>query len=206
MSQPPSSGKQVGRPKRHPLLFQQRLNEQTFASCVLILIILAALFVLNPPRLEPVRANLVVVLVGTALILVLTFIFRLRAYVQCRPDGLRLQLPFYSLTIPYRDIKGIRPTELFRMYPSDKQKWSPRHFLRFLFGETVVVIELEQLPSSRFILRLWMTKYMLCPDRTGFNLVVRNWLDLRTEIDEHRARHRTARKTDTSSFWGSAAS
>jgi len=170
MSEPSSSEKRTGRPKRHPILFQQRFNEQTFASCVLILIILAALFLLNPPRLDPVRANLAVVMVGTGLILVLTFLFRLRAYAQCLPDGLRIQLPFYSLTIPYYQIKGVRPTELFRMFPPDKQKWSPRHFLRTLFGETVVVVELEELPSSRAFLRLWMTKYMLCPDTTGLSL------------------------------------
>jgi hypothetical protein len=205
MSQPPSSGKRAGRPKRHPLLFQQRLNEQTFANCVLILIILAAVFVLNPPRLDPVRANLAVVMVGTGLILVLTFLFRLRAYAQCQSEGLKIQLPFYSLTIPYQEIKGVRPTELFRMFPPEKQKWSPRHFLRSLFGETVVVIELEELPSPEFLLRLWMSKYMLCPDTTGLNLAVRDWLDFRTELDEHRARHRTPKKTDKTPFWGSAA-
>ncbi len=205
MSQPPSSEKRTGRPKRHPILFQQRFNEQTFASCVLILIILAALFILNPPRLDPVRANLAVVLVGTGLILILTFLYRLRAYVQCLPDGLKIQLPFYSLTIPYQQIKGVRPTELFRMFPPAKQRWSPRHFLRSLFGETVVIVEMEELPSSPFILRLWMTKYMLSPETTGLNLAVRDWLDFRTELDELRARHRAPRKADTTSFWDSTA-
>jgi hypothetical protein len=206
MSQPQSSEKRVRHPKRHPLLFQQRLNEQTFATCVLILIILGALFVLNPPRLDPVRANLAVVMVGAGLILVLTFLFRLRAYTQCLPEGLKVQLPFHSLTIPYQGIRGVRPTELFRMFPPDKQKWSPRHFLRSLFGETVVVIELEQLPSPEFLLRLWMTKYMLCPDATGLNLAVRDWLDFRVELDEHRARHRSSHKPDKTRFWGSATS
>jgi len=129
-------------------------------------------------------------LIGTGLILVLTFFFRLRAYVQCQPEGLRLQLPFYSLTIPYREIKGTRPTELFRMFPPAKQRWTQRHFLRTLFGETVLVIEMEELPRSRLVLRLWMTRYMLCPDIVGLNLVVRNWLDFRAELDEFRARRR----------------
>lgn len=205
MSQPPSSEKRPGRPKRHPFLFQQRLNEQTFSSCVLILIILGALFVLNPPRLAPVRANLTVVLIGTGLILVLTFLYRLRAYAQCLPEGLKIQFPFHSLTIPYREIKGARPTEFFRMFPADSLKWSPRHFLRSLFGETAVVIELEELPSSPWILRLWMTPYMLCPHATGLNLAVRDWLDFRVELDEHRARHRAPKKPDQTPFWGSAA-
>jgi hypothetical protein len=206
MSQPPSSEKRSGRPKRHPILFQQRFSEQTFWPSIFIVVILAAVFILNPPRLDPVRANLVVVLVGTGLILVLTFIFRLRAYVQCQPDALRLQLPFYSRTIPYHQIKGVRPSELFRMFPPAKQRGSQRHFLRSLFGETVVIIEMEELPSSQHLLRLWMTKYMLCPDSTGLNLAVRDWLEFRTELDELRARHRTPHSTDTTSFWDRAPS
>ena len=201
MSQPRPGEKRTGRPKRHPILFQQRFNEQTFWPSILIVVILAALFILNPPRLEPVRANLVVVLVGTGLILVLTFVFRLRAYVQCQPDGLQLQLPFYSLTIPYHDIKGVRPTELFRMFPPSKQRGTQRSFLSPLFGETVVVVEMEELPGSRRLLRLWMTRYMLCPERVGLNLAVRNWLELRTELDELRARRRTPHRTDTTAFW-----
>ena len=205
MSQPPSSEKRSARPKRHPILFQQRLNEQAFWPCVLIVGILTALLILKPPRLDPVRAPLVVVLVGTALVLVLTFVFRLRAYVQCQPEGLRLQLPFYSLTIPYHEIKGVRPTELFRMFPPGEQRGGQQYFLRSLFGETVVIIELEQLPASPWMLRLWMTKYMLCPDTTGLNLAVRDWLNFRAELDEQRARHRAPRKPDKTPFWGSAA-
>jgi hypothetical protein len=176
--------------KRHPLLFQQRFSEQIFWPSIVILALSAALLVWNPAKVEPYRATLRVALVGTGLILALTWLLRLRAYVRCRDSGLHLQLPFFRLLIPYRKIRSTRPTELYRMFPSEQQHWPQRRFLRGLFGKTVVVIEMEQLPHSRLWLRLWMSKYMLCPDRVGFVLAVRDWMAFRAELDEFRTRSR----------------
>ncbi len=176
--------------RRHPLLYQQQLNEQSFWPSILILAVSAGLLIWNPAQFETYRLHLIMLLVGSALILVLTFALRLMAYVQCRQDGLHLNLPFYRLTIPYREIKNIRPTELYRMFPPREQRWTQRHFLRLLFGRTVLVIEMEELPRSRSWLRLWMSNYMLCPDAIGLILSVRDWIAFRTELDELRARFR----------------
>jgi hypothetical protein len=127
-------------------------------------------------------------LAGGGLVLVLTYIFRLRAYAQCQASGLFLHLPFYRLTIPYPEIKATRPTELFRMFPAGQHWWSQRRFLRSLLGETVVVIELDRLPRPSIWLRLWMSRYMLCPDSVGLVLAVRDWLAFRSELDEFRVR------------------
>ena len=176
--------------KRHPLLFQQHLSEQIFWPSILIEALSAALLVWNPTRVEPYRGTLRAVLVGTALVLVLIWLFRLRAYAHCLDSGLYLQLPFFRLNIPYHEIRSTRPTELYRMFPPEQQRWTQRRFLRSLFGKTVVVVDLDQLPRPRIWLRLWMSKYMLCPDRVGLVFAVRDWMAFRAELDEFRARNR----------------
>jgi hypothetical protein len=120
--------------------------------------------------------------------LVLAYAFRLRAYVQCRNEGLLLQLPFFRLLIPYDDLVAVRPTEIGRMYPLEKQRWSSRGYLERLATRTVLVIELKSYPKPLSLLRLWMHKYMLCPDRVGFILALRDWMAFRGELDEYRTR------------------
>jgi hypothetical protein len=130
------------------------------------------------------------VLAGTGLVLAATLIFRMRAYVQCQPESVRIQVPFYQIKIPYHQIKATRPTELYRMFPPSKEWWPQRQYLGPLFGATVVVLEMEALPASRLYLRLWLSKYMLCPERIGLVLAVPDWMALRTELDELRTRDR----------------
>jgi hypothetical protein len=183
-----------GRPtrgKRHPLLYQKRLNEQVFWPCVGILAVSVVLLVWNPGELAACRPHLVVILVGAGLVLVLTFLLRLMAYVQCSDHGLLVHLPFYRLTIPYGQILATRPSELYRMFPPGAQRWTQRSLLRSLFGRTVLVVELDHLPRHRLWLRLWMGRYMLCPDAVGLILPVRDWIAFRTELDEYRSRRRS---------------
>lgn len=190
MSEPVQAGARARPGRRHPLLFQQQFSEQNFWPAVLLVAVSTALLLWHPAKLEPYRPLLQVVMFVAGLILVLSLIFRLRAYVQCQPDRLHLQVPLYHLSIPYEQITVVRPTDLFRMFPPERQTWTQRRYLRSLFGETVVVIEMEQLPRSARWLRLWMSKYMLCPEKPGFVLAVRDWIAFRTELDELRARHR----------------
>lgn len=188
MSDLPSSEALPERGKRHPLLYQQRLSEQYFWPAVLTVAISAALLVWNPAKLAPYRLLLTVAVACCGLVLVLTLLLRLRAYAVCSVHGVRVRLPFYHLDIPYSEIKTVRPTELYRMFPPREQRWPERRFLTSLFGKTVLVLELDELPNRKAWLRLWMSKYMLCPDRVGVIIAVRDWMDFRAELDEFRAR------------------
>lgn len=181
------------REKRHPLLYQQRLSEEYFWYAILIVAISGALLAWNPPKLEPYRVHLALALACCGLVLILTFVFRLRAYATLTADAIEVRLPFHRFRIPYKEITNVRPTELFRMYPPGEQRWTQRSFLGPLFGATVLVIEMETLPSPTPWLRLWMTKYMLCPDKIGIILAVRDWIGFRAELDELRARLRRPR-------------
>lgn len=176
--------------KRHPLLLQQRLNEQSFWPCILILALSAALLIWNPTQAESYRPSLILLVLGSGLTLIATYWLRLRAYAQCRADGLRVRLPFKDMAIPYQDMKSIRPTELYRLFPPLAQRWTQRAFLRPLFGQTVIVVEMERLPHSRVWLRLWLSPYMLSPDAEGLVIPVRDWMAFRLDLDEYRARHR----------------
>jgi hypothetical protein len=175
---------------RHALLLQEHFNEQNFWACILILILCGAFLIWNPAPFASYRAPLSAIFIGTGLILVLTFLFRLRAYVQCQEAGLVVQLPFYRLTIPYEAIIASRPNEVFRLFPPAEQRGTQRHFLRWLWNTTVVVIELEQLPAARPWLRLWMSPYMLSPNELGLVLLVRDWIALRSDLGEFQSRHR----------------
>jgi hypothetical protein len=174
--------------KRHPLLLQQRLSEEVFWPSVLILGATGALLVWNPAQLVSYRSHLTAILVGTGLLLVLSLVFRLMAFAQCRDDGLWIRLPFYHLSVPYGRIKATRPTEFYRLFPPNEQRWGERVFLGPLWGRTLLVIDLDGLPASRARLRLWMSKYMLAPQDVGLVVPVRDWMAFRTELDEHKFR------------------
>lgn len=174
------------RGRRHPLLYQQRFNEMVFWPTILIVALSAVLIVWGEPGF---RGYLGAALAASGAILVFTLIFRLRSYVQCRFSELCIQLPFLRLVIPYRSIRSTRPTDLYRLFFPDDQRWTQRRFLDPLFGRTVVVVDLDDLPVSRRSLRLWMSRYMLAPDTEGLVLVVRDWIELRSELDEFKARN-----------------
>jgi hypothetical protein len=174
-------------------LYHQRLSEQYFWPAVLIVAISAGMLIWNPDKLEPYRLLFSAALACCGTVLVMTLLFRLRAYAQCTAQGLRVQLPFYRFEIPYGAIKNVRPTELFRLFPAREQGWAQRRFLMPILGATVLAIELDELPGRTAWLRLWMSKYMLSPDRVGLIIAVRDWLDIRTELDEFRARRRQLR-------------
>ena len=193
MTDLPARDRLPERGKRHPLLYHQRLSEQYFWPAILTVAVCIALLVWAPAKLEPYRLILILALACCGLVLVLIFMFRLRAYTRCTAHAVRVRLPFYHFDIPYGEIKNVRPTELFRLFPPSEQRWPQRRFLGPLFGVTVLAIELDKLPNRTPWLRLWMNKYMLCPDRVGVIIAVRDWMGFRAELDEFRARRRQSR-------------
>ena len=193
MSDLPSSHTHPERGKRHPLLYHQRLSEQYFWPAILTVGASTALLVWASDKLAPYRLVLIMALACCGLVLVLTLLFRLRAYARCTAQSVRIRLPFYHFDIPYDEIKSIRPTELFRLFPPQELRWTQRRFLAPLLATTVLVVELDELPRRTAYLRLWMSKYMLSPHRVGVIIAVRDWMGFRAEVDEFIARRQHSR-------------
>lgn len=173
------------RGKRHRLLFQQRLHQMVSWPSLAIVALCAALIIWGPPES---RRPVSIVLSGCGALLLLTLLFRLRAYAQCRSTGLRLQLPFFHMDVPYGSIRSTRPTNLYHLFPPSRLRWTQRSFLRPLFARTVIVVELNELPIRRSWLQRWMSPHMLSPDAQGLVLLVRDWMALHRQLDEWRAR------------------
>jgi hypothetical protein len=190
MTKKKKNDKVVKRTQRHPLLLYQHLNEQNFWVSLLIVATMAGLLIWNPPQEAGYRPYFFVVLVGSAAVLILTFLYRLTAYVQCREDELIVQLPFFRLTAPYDAIRTTRPNEFIRVFLPQEQRWTQRYFLRWLWKATVVEVDLEKLPAPRPWLQLRMGKYLLDPHEDSLVLAVRDWIALRSELDEALSRHR----------------
>jgi hypothetical protein len=174
--------------RRRALLYQKRFNEMVFWPAILILSVVGGLLVWDPPEFEQYRAQLLVAFLGTGLILILTSLFRLRAYVRCLKHDLLIQLPFHRLVIPYREIERSRPSDLYRVFSPREQRGTQLRFLEPLLGKTVLVLELERLPASRRQLRVWMGKYMLLPDDEGLVIPVRDWIAFDRELEELKIR------------------
>jgi hypothetical protein len=181
--------------RRYPLLLQQRFNEMVFWPTILLMAICAGLLIWNPPQMAGYHPLFAVVLMGSAAVLIVTFLFRLRAYVCCQPHGLRIQLPFRRMDIPYRAIQTTRPSELFRLFPPKQQSPLQRSFLSPLLGHSTIVVQLHELPWSQPWVRLWMSPYMISPDVEGLVLAVPNWLEFHNELDEYKARSHYARES-----------
>jgi hypothetical protein len=183
----PASPKQG---RREPLLLYQRFNEQAFWPSIGIMVTAVVLLIWTPPELSDRRIYLVALLVFTALLLAVTYVYRLRSYAQCRKDRLLLQLPFYRLEIPYQDIQATRPNDFFRIFPEKEVPRLQRHFLEPLMGKTAVVVDMLELPKPRRALVLSMGRYMLSPESASIILSVRDWVAFRAEFDEVRLRNR----------------
>lgn len=114
------------------------------------------------------------------------FIMRGRAFVQCRPDSLRIQTPLLRLAISYGRINTVRPVVVKDMHPPSRLRRSQRRFLEPLFGLTAVGVTVSSYPMRLGWLRLLLGQYMFTRDAPGFLFVVDDWMTLSRQIDVFR--------------------
>ena len=121
------------------------------------------------------------------IILVYAYLARRLAWVQCRPNHLRIQTPFYPLVVSYGRIKGVRPNTFRQVFSPSGEKPARQRWLRPYWGRTALVVELSKYPFSKTWLRLWFSPYLLAPDVTGFVFLVEDWMTLSRQLDQFRA-------------------
>jgi len=175
--------------KRIRLLIYARMWQRWAWPCILIMLASVVLWWFTPriPIIhQPFRVLTLVPALVALVLLVYTFLARRLAWVQCRPDHLRIQTPFYPLAVSYSRIKQVRPNTFNKIFDPTKEKEARQRWLLPYWAKTVVVVELSKYPVSRSWLRLWFNPYMLSPDFVGFVFLVEDWMALSRQVDEFR--------------------
>jgi hypothetical protein len=192
------------RSKRFPLLLYTRFHQlnnglSKFLIVMGIVLTGAASVAAVSPALIPshamrnilLQSGLVLTIAGIARLSFTLFVAHM-AYVECRAKSLKIQTPFLPLLISYRRIRGSRPSVLREIFPPETQK---RHhkLLQAYWGETVIAIELNQLPMSPRLLRLMMGPHFFTPDQTELILLVKDWMKFSRSLDQALNTYRTRR-------------
>ena len=188
------------RGKRFRLLIYKRMWQRWAWPCALIGPASFALWWFAPriPILyTPLRPLTLVPAMVALVILAYTYIARHLAWVQCRPNHLRIRTPLYPLVVSYRRIKTVRPQTFAQVFDPSGQKKALRRWLRPYWGKTALVVDLTQYPVARTWLRLWFSPYLLAPGATGFVFLVEDWMTLSRQLEDFRSTwmmRRTARR------------
>jgi len=104
------------------------------------------------------------------------------AYVQPMRDHLRLSTPILRLAISYRRIESTRPVDVARAFPRAVLRTGERRLLAPFAGRTALGVDLYALPIRPFVVRLFFHRLMLSPDKTGFILIVSDWIELSRQL------------------------
>ena len=108
---------------------------------------------------------------------------RKSAYVQPFNGHLRLVTPFLRLNISYRRIRRTYTAEMQQLFPPNRFKGLKRELVRPLARETLVILEMNQLPLNRIALRLFLSPFFF-PNKTArLALLVPDWMAFSTELD-----------------------
>jgi len=188
--------KRQRRKERFHLLIYRRMGQRWAWTCVLIVLASAALWWFAPRiaiLYAPLRRLALVPALVSLAILVYTSLARRMTWVQCKPDHLRIQTPFYPLAVSYGRIKFVHPQTFAQVFNPAREKRARRRWLRPYWGRTVLVMELTQYPLSRTWLRLWFSPYLLTPGVTGFVFLVEDWMGLSLRLEESRTAWETRR-------------
>ena len=186
--------------ERFRLLIYERMWQRWAWPCILIVLASGVLWWFAP-RISIIYRpwnNLTLVPALVSLILLIyAYLARRLAWVQCRPNHLRIQTPFYPLVISYSRVKWARPNPFYKVFDPRKEKEARLRWLRPYWGKTVIVVELSKYPMSKVWLRLWFSPYLLVPDTPGFVFLVEDWMALSRQVDDFRTTweaRRTARR------------
>jgi hypothetical protein len=126
------------------------------------------------------------------------------AYVQPRPDHLRVQTPLYRLKVSYRRIQNVRPIEFGRMFPPASLSRGERRLLAPFFGTTAVGVDLHGLPLARLALRLFFSRFLFATDQPGLVLLVEDWMALSRQLNAIAERWRASGQARPRGFGSSA--
>lgn len=178
------------RGSRFRLLIYERMWRRWAWPCILIVPASIALWWFAPDisvthALH--RALALVPALVSIIILVFTYLAPRVAWVQCRPNHLRIQTPFYPLVVSYGRIKRVHTKPFAQVFSPSEEKAARRNWLSPYWGKTTLVVELSKYPVSKAWLRLWFSPYFLSPDVPGLVFLVEDWMTLSRQLDDSRS-------------------
>ncbi len=182
------------KPKRFPLLVYRRYHE-LHRGVSLLLIAVGVVLAISAALVRLIRpaaasgdptlllwAGLVLFGFGLARFLLTWAISRV-AYVQCTPRNVKIQTPFVPVVFSYSRVVGTRPQNVSDVFHPNKQKGARRALLEGLWGETVIVVDLNGYPRmSKRMLRLMTGPFLLTPRGAGFVFLVKDWMALNRQL------------------------
>ncbi|HET89300.1 MAG TPA: hypothetical protein ENN99_00955 [Chloroflexi bacterium] len=182
--------------KRFRLLIYEQMWRRWALPLILIVPASIALWWSAPHLLitnDLYRALALVPAVAAVAILLLAYLSRRRAWVQCRHDHIRIQSPTFPLIISYSRVKEVKPGSFADIFDPAKEKAARRNWLGPYWGKTALVMQISKYPITKFWLRLWFSPYVLLPDAAGFVFLVEDWMALSRQIDDYRTAWETRR-------------
>lgn len=187
LNKPPAEKKRKAPGKVRELVLYRRMMDRLWGPFLLLGLLLLVVYFSGERLFPPLTTfNAQILLVGAILITafgLFAWAARYRAYFRAYPNHLRVVTPFLNLRISYRRVQSIRASPVSSIFPPSKIGWSSRNFLEPYFAETALVIQLNDYPISRSLLRLFLPKEMLLPNGKGLVLIARNWMEVSSELD-----------------------
>lgn len=114
-------------------------------------------------------------------------IIRYFAYIQARPEHLKLVTPFMRVNISYKRIIKITTTEMRFLFPPKSMSGWVRDIFAPLANRTALVIELKGYPVSPAVLRLFLSRFFFRDRTPHFVILVNDWMHFSTELDSMRS-------------------
>ncbi len=173
--------------KKYPLLLYRHVVQLYRRQALLLALGLLGLWVLNlTPLVRWMPAGGERWLLAGGLVAAAYWLFisigPLTAYAQPRAGHLRLQTPIYRLKISYVRIRTVRPIDVNRtIYPSGASASQRKELAPFL-DQTALGIDLSDWPLPRWVLRLFLSRWMLANDQLGLVLYVDDWMGLSNQL------------------------
>lgn len=171
---------------RHRLLLYNQISNQGLIRVAWVFGVVAGLWGLDYGgwlSLGAWQSQLWLVLLLVAVIFAYYLLWVRRTYVYVKPDHLLVQGSFYSLRIPYRDVRSITPSQIAKHYPLDELKVRELRLLTTLYEVPCAFVRLDEYPVGRWARHLFFPRFLFTTERPGLLLLVQDWIALTKNIE-----------------------
>ena len=110
-------------------------------------------------------------------------ILRKAAYVRPYSDHLRMVTPFLRLNISYKRIRRSTSATMAGIFPPSAVKGMRREILEPLAARTAILLDLNGMPVSQSMLRLFLSPFFFKVQTPHIVLLVADWMRFRAELE-----------------------